>query len=72
MDFELNLKNSFFPSTIIEVNNIDSNKKNSEILALFKQRILVFNRSSTIGTFHRHKPTGLKPITKLRLKLCLL
>ena len=56
-------KNSFFPSTIIEWNNI----RNSDNLALFKKRILAFIRPSANSTFHCLNPNGLKLITKLRL-----
>ena len=59
----------FFPSTIIEWNNLDSNKRNSENLALFKKRILAFIRPSTSSTFHCLNPNGLKLITTLRLGL---
>ena len=62
-------KNSFFPSTLIEWNNLDSNKRNSESLAIFKKRILAFIRPSANSTFHCHYPDGLKLITRLRLAL---
>ena len=62
-------KNSFFPSTIIEWNNLDSNIRNSENLALFKKRILVFIRPSANSTFHCPSPNGLKLIIRLRLGL---
>ena len=51
-------KNSFFPSTIIEWNNLDSNK-----------RILASKKPSANSTFHCHSPDGLKLITRLRLGL---
>ena len=62
-------KNSFFPSTIIEWNNLDSNIRNSENLALFKKRILAFIRPSANSTFRCLNPNGLKLITRLRLGL---
>ena len=62
-------KNSFFPSTIIEWNNLDSNITNSENLVLFKNRILAFIRPSANSTFHCLNPNGLKLITRLRLGL---
>ena len=37
-------KNSFFPSTVIEWNKLDSNIRNPENLALFKKHILAFIR----------------------------
>ena len=63
------IKNSFFPSTIIEWNNLDSNISNSENLALFKKRILAFIRPSASSTFHGLNPDCLKLITRLRLGL---
>ena len=62
-------KNSFFPSTIIECNNLDSNIRNSENLALFKKRIMAFIRPSANSTFHCLNPNSLKIITRLRLEL---
>ena len=62
-------KNSFFPSTIIEWNNLDSNIRNSESLEIFKKRILAFIRPSANSTFHCHCPDGLKLITRLSLDL---
>ena len=65
-------KNSFFPSTIIEWNNLDSNIRNSESLVIFKKHILAFIRPSANNTLHCHCPDGLKLITRLRLGLSLL
>ena len=62
-------KNYFFPSAIIEWNNLDSNIRNSENLALFKKHILAFIRPSANSTFHCLNPNGLKLITRLRLGL---
>ena len=62
-------KNSYFASTIIEWNNLDSNIRNSENLVLFKKRILGFIRPSANSTFHCLKLNGLKLITRLRLGL---
>ena len=62
-------KNSFFSSTIIEWNNLDSNIRNSENLALSKKHILPFVRPSANSTFHCLNPNGLKLITRLRLGL---
>ena len=59
----------FFPSTIIEWNNFDSNIRNSENLALFKKRILAFIRPSANSTFHCLNSNVLKLITRLRLGL---
>ena len=49
-------KNSFFPSTVIEWNNLDSNVRISENMALFKKRILAFIRPSANSTFHCLSP----------------
>ena len=62
-------KNSFFPSTIIEWNNLDSNKRNSESLAIFKKHKLAFIRPAANSTFHYHSPDGSKLISRLRLGL---
>ena len=56
-------KNSFFPSAIIAWHNLDSNKRNSENLVLFKKCILAFIRPSANSTFHCLNPNGLKLIT---------
>ena len=55
-------KNSFFPSTVIEWNKLDSNIRNSESLAIFKKRILAFIRPCANSTFQYHSPKGLKLI----------
>ena len=60
-------KISFFPSTIIEWNNLDSNIKNSESLALLRKRLLTFIKPSANSTFHCHGSNGVKLITRLRL-----
>ena len=65
----MTLKKFFFPSTIIEWNNLDSNTRNSESLEFFKKRILGFMRPSANSTFYCHCPDGLKLITRLRLGL---
>ena len=62
-------KNSFFPSTIIEWNNLDSNIRNSESLVIFKKHILAFIRPATNSAFHCDSPDGLKLITTFRLGL---
>ena len=62
-------KKFFFPSTIIELDNLDSNIKNSERLAIFKKCILTFIRVSTNSTFDCHCPDGSKLISRLRLDL---
>ena len=56
------LKNSFFPLTIIEWNNLDSNIRTSENLAPFKKRILAFIRPSANSTVHCQNAKSLKLI----------
>ena len=60
-------KNSFFPSTLIECNKLDSNIRNSESLVLFKKSILAFIRAFVNSTFQCYNPKGLKLITTLQL-----
>ena len=63
-------KNAFFPSTIIEWNNLDLKIKNSESIKTFKKRILSFIRPSPNSTFNCHNPKGIKLLLQLRLGLC--
>ena len=65
----IGFKNYFFPSTIIEQNDSDSNIRNSENLALLKKCILTSIRPSANSTFRCHNPNGLKLIPRLRLGL---
>ena len=60
-------RNSFFPSTLIEWNNLDINIRNSESYAIFKKSILRFVRSSENTNFNCHNSGGIKLITRLRL-----
>ena len=62
-------KNSFFPSAIIEWNNLDLNLKNSKSISVFKEKILNFIRPSTNSFFDCHNLKGIKLITRLRLGL---
>ena len=62
-------KNSFFPSTVIEWNKLDSNIRNCESLAPFRKRILPFISPFANSTFQCHSPKGLKLITRLQLGL---
>ena len=62
-------KNSFFPSTVIEWNNLDKSIKSSESLALFNKSILQFIRPTTHRTFNCHNPIQIKLIRRLRLGL---
>ena len=62
-------KNSFFPSAIIEWNNLDPNLRNSKSISVFKEKILNFIRPSPNSFFDIHNPKGIKLITRLRLGL---
>ena len=62
-------KNSFFPSTIIEWNNLDHNIRNSSSFNIFRRSILKFIRPSANSFFNCHNPKGIKFITRLRLRL---
>ena len=61
--------NSYFPSTIIERNKLDSNICNSETLNIFKSKTLKFIRPTASSIFGSHNPLGLKLLTRLRLGL---
>ena len=65
-------KNSFFPSTIIEWNNLDPKLRNSDTYRTFKNTILKFLRPSPNSVFKCHNPQGIKFPTRLRLALSLL
>ena len=62
-------KNSFFPSTISEWNNLDHNIRNSSSFNIFRRSILKFIRPSANSFFNCHNPKGIKFITRLRLGL---
>ena len=62
-------KNSFFPPTIIEWNNLDPNLRNSDTYGTFKNAILKFIRPSPNSVFECHNPQGIKFLTRLRLGL---
>ena len=62
-------KNSYFPSTIIEWNKLDSNIHNSETLNIFKSNIPKFIRPTANSIFDCHNPIVVKLLNKLRLGL---
>ena len=62
-------KNSFFPSTLSEWNNLDCKIRNSKSLSIFKKNLLKFMRPCVNSIFNIHKPYGIKPLTRLRLGL---
>ena len=63
------LKNSFFPSTIIEWNKLDYNIRNSSSFNIFRESILKFTRPSANNFFNSHNPKRIKFITRLWLVL---
>ena len=62
-------KNSYFSSTIIEWNKLDSDIRNSETFNIFKSKILKFIRPTAISIFGCHNSIRVKLITRLRLGL---
>ena len=62
-------KNYFFPSAIIEWNNLDPNLRNSKSISVFKEKILDFIWPSPNSVFDIRNPKGIKLITRLRLGL---
>ena len=65
----IQFKNSFFPSTISEWNNLDCKIRNSGSLSIFKKNLLNFIRPSANSIFNIHNPYGIKLLTRLRLGL---
>ena len=59
-------KNYFFPSAIIEWNNLDPNLRNSKSISVFKEKILNFIRPSSNYFFDCHNPKGTELIARLR------
>ena len=62
-------KNYFFPSAIIECNNLNPSLRNSKSISIFKEIILNFIRLSPNSCFDFHNPKRFKVITRLRLSL---
>ena len=58
-------KNSFFPSTIIEWNNLDPTLRNSKSFVDFKNSILKFVRPSPSNAFNFNNHKGIRLITRL-------
>ena len=59
-------KNSFFPSTVIERNKLDSNLQSATSLNAFKKKLLKFIRPSPISVFNSQNCKGIKYLTRLR------
>ena len=62
-------KNSSFPSTIKEWNNLDSQIRKSKGISIFKSSILKFIRPKPNNFYYCHNPKGIKLLTRLRLDL---
>ena len=62
-------KNSFFPSSIIEWNNLDPKLRNSENFSIFKNNILKFIRPKPNSFFNCCSLKEIRLITRLRLEL---
>ena len=62
-------KKLFFPSAVIEWNNLDLSIRNSESLSIFKKCILKFIRPSPSSTHNCFNTKGIKYLTRLRLGL---
>ena len=62
-------KNSFFPATIIEWNQLDIAIRNSDTYGAFRNSILNFVRPSPNKVYNCHNPKGIRYITRLRLGL---
>ena len=60
-------KNSFFPSAIIEWNNLDHILRNSKSFVDFKNSILKFIRPSPSNVFNCSSHKGIRLITRLRV-----
>ena len=63
------LENAFFPSIIIEWNNLNHNIRNSNSSNIFRKSILKFIRPSGNSFFNCHNPREIKFIKRLRLGL---
>ena len=60
-------KNSFFPSAIIEWNNLNPILRNSKSFVDFKNSILEFIRPSPSNVFNCNNHKGIRLITRLRV-----
>ena len=62
-------KNSFFPSTIIEWNDVNPHHRKSENFSVFNSNILNFIQPSPNSVYNCHNPKGICLITRLRCGL---
>ena len=60
-------RNSYFPSIVTELNNLDKSIRNFESFSIFNKNILKFIRPSPNSIFNCHNPKGVKLLTRLRL-----
>ena len=63
------LRNSFFPYTVNEWNNLDNIIKSSESYSMFRRKMLNLIRPKCNDTYRIYNPTGLKLLNRLRLGL---
>ena len=64
-----NFKNSLFPSTIIQWNNVDPHLRKSDSFLVFKNDILKFIRLSPNSVYNCHNPREICLITRIRLDI---
>ena len=62
-------KNSFCPTTVIELNKLDPNLRSTASVSVFKRNLLKFIRPSRNSVFNCHNWKGKKYLTRLRLGL---
>ena len=62
-------RNSFFPYTVNEWNNLDNIIKSSDSFLMLRKRLLNLIRPKCNEAYGIHNPTGLKLLTRLRLGL---
>ena len=62
-------RNSFFPYTVNEWNNLDNIIKSSESYSMFRKKMLNLIRPKCNDTYRIYNPMGLKLLTRLRLGL---
>ena len=63
------LRNSFFPSTIKEWNNLGPQIRKPKSISIFKSNISKFIRPKPNNVYYCHNPKGIKLLTRLLLGL---
>ena len=66
------IRNSFFPYTVNEWNNLGNIIKSFESYSVFRKKMLNLIRPKCNDTYGIHSPTWLKLLTRLRLGLSLI